>query len=904
MTAKIAKAEMSDLAKHELAYVLYLRSGMHVKGGASRLELECRVGRLSEDEWAEIRRVRSEAEQWKSLGLDAAHVRRVAKLKFSQSPPVVDEYFAGKNKAAVLLAMMRLRPEDVELRDPELTDEQRALVQTNHPRVIVNAGPGTGKTTVAVMRVRELWRRGENVALITFMNDPVDECYRRLLLLGVDKEALTVHGGKLASQVFVGTVDSLVGCCVQSYSYRDFGAPQGNEFDSCIREFIESGPAVKFGVRHVVVDEAQDIDELRWAAVCKLVGEGRVKTLMVLGDPRQRVYSARGKWYDELWRRCDSMYWRCGLTRTFRVRNGRLLRIMNALSRQRPELHVELSSPLALQDNFQDVSVCEVGAGAKESILVRYAENLNRAIKAGALHPCDIAVVTPALKNDSKTSRLAHRLKEVLREKVSSEIKILTIEKAKGREFELVILVEIGALYDWLAGVMDRSTAMSKEFVAWTRARSKVTAFVSALKDRQFITKIPRELIAQCLRKGIELASAPQLLYCEGCRLCVSSLTRDHGFHALLDENDFFCDVSVEERSEIRFAKPFELGDEDDALLWGTVIGLVVETYIARQVPDALRRFAEAKYVLLKKDQKQSEWWRPYDPDNNVLYGCEGGVNTYTREEFERLKRVLKSEYAAWGWKEWFELGDVLNFMTTCARRRLRRAMREEIRRLDFPRASVARLADWLRQRFGAQVTCEKYLRVQQIVGYADLVFERAVVELKWVESVEQYARQAYVYASLEKKEAYVYNMRTGELARVRSAKSYEEWSFIMNMFGQLRVEEMFFNRLTHDESLGVLYLRSVDGYAAARTERGVSQVSLDNMYKSVFGRELNCKRYWYDDAQRARIRAWVEQRGGVFCNDLRELYKYLTKRSYVPDDPGIALATVIRIVENDIKLF
>ena len=156
-------------------------------------------------------------------------------------------------------------------------------------RLIVDAGPGTGKTAVACERLAHLIRTGEltpvNALMISFTRTAVAEIRNRL------HEYVGTH----AYAVRIATIDS------HAWSIHSAHVPgaklTGSSFDENIEDttrLIETDDAVKeelFRLEHVVIDEAQDIVGVR-AELVGLLAENLNENcgVTVFADKAQAIY--------------------------------------------------------------------------------------------------------------------------------------------------------------------------------------------------------------------------------------------------------------------------------------------------------------------------------------------------------------------------------------------------------------------------------------------------------------------------------------------------------------------------------------------------------------------------------------------------------------------------------------
>ena len=169
----------------------------------------------------------------------------------------------------------------------------KALIEGQHASV--NAVAGSGKTTSVIMLASYLHAesRGRRILLLTYNKKLKEETRERIVKLGL-KDVVEAHSFHAAG--------------VKYYS------------DECMRDDgLKRSVLLNIGWRKtparwdfVVIDEAQDVDRLKFAFVMKLIGKsltggGSPPQLLVIGDVRQSIYSYRGT--DERFLRLSNQIW-------------------------------------------------------------------------------------------------------------------------------------------------------------------------------------------------------------------------------------------------------------------------------------------------------------------------------------------------------------------------------------------------------------------------------------------------------------------------------------------------------------------------------------------------------------------------------------------------------------------
>lgn len=176
--------------------------------------------------------------------------------------------------------------------DPRWDDGQREVIHAPvDERLLVQAGPGAGKTDVACARVARFVDDGipgDRILLVSFTNAAVEEMRDRIRNLG----AADAH--QLAS-VHVRTIDSLA--AVLRFNYREEEVDFSG-YDENLEDFLDllRNPTTFLtdyldSFRHVIVDEAQDVTGLRRRVLEELFDHLPDRCgITVFGDSCQSIY--------------------------------------------------------------------------------------------------------------------------------------------------------------------------------------------------------------------------------------------------------------------------------------------------------------------------------------------------------------------------------------------------------------------------------------------------------------------------------------------------------------------------------------------------------------------------------------------------------------------------------------
>lgn len=170
-------------------------------------------------------------------------------------------------------------------------DDQKAVIEaSSDARLLVEAGPGTGKTAVACARVARLLDEGvvsSGIWLFSFTRTAVQEIRQRIRLLAQqDSEAAGVR---------ITTIDSHAWQVHQGFAE---GQPIIRDYDENIAEVLklvtsDRGDVVDFlaSFEHIIVDEAQDMLGIRADLLLQIIRRLQPSCgVTVFADSAQAIY--------------------------------------------------------------------------------------------------------------------------------------------------------------------------------------------------------------------------------------------------------------------------------------------------------------------------------------------------------------------------------------------------------------------------------------------------------------------------------------------------------------------------------------------------------------------------------------------------------------------------------------
>ena len=197
----------------------------------------------------------------------------------------LDKYFPEEERK--LEISRNMTPERFERLFGNLSDMQRAIIQDrDSERILVLAGPGSGKTRILVHKLASLLMmeevKHEQLLMLTFSRAAATEFKARLLQL-VGNAAHFVEIKTFHSYCFdlVGRIGNL----------RD----TDHVVEDAVRMILQGQTeTAKITKTVLVIDEAQDMDEKEYALVQALARTNEHMRIIAVGDDDQNIYEFRG----------------------------------------------------------------------------------------------------------------------------------------------------------------------------------------------------------------------------------------------------------------------------------------------------------------------------------------------------------------------------------------------------------------------------------------------------------------------------------------------------------------------------------------------------------------------------------------------------------------------------------
>lgn len=212
----------------------------------------------------------------------------------------------------------------------KLNKEQKQALKSNERLILVNAGPGTGKTHLITHRILEASNKVENKRIVglSFTNQAANSLKSKLdnLIFGTDYI-------EIKERVFIGTIHSFALDCIKSYNLNilkeefTYSIIDEIEYKEIFLEFYnnkENVAAYLFEhrlltfdeiinlfrkkliddlnfknyltneIQEIIIDEAQDVDKLQYDIFLELFNNSKSLNFFLVGDQRQNIFDFRG----------------------------------------------------------------------------------------------------------------------------------------------------------------------------------------------------------------------------------------------------------------------------------------------------------------------------------------------------------------------------------------------------------------------------------------------------------------------------------------------------------------------------------------------------------------------------------------------------------------------------------
>ena len=416
------------------------------------------------------------------------------------------------------------------------SDQTKAVAGWNKSSLLINAGPGAGKTTVVCHLAAECAAHDDKVLMLVYNREAENTLTKRLKQLGVrliqkkrideaavvgcsvmtfDKFAYQIN--TRMSQVLAdgfedgledefedGNVDELAGNSAFDTAGFD-GTSYGRELNTAASAISDDRPGTeslpKWSV--IIVDEAQDVTTVHRRLIDGVVRLNPGIRKIVAGDPRQELYPGTG-WFSELWASSDDGE-RAVLHYNHRS-SPAIVDAINIYSRSAfPSLHHEQTAALGDDDAGEGVFLHEIPCTSARwwmdkhllttssqevgravgSLLVRSEPGSAYAVAPVTIEKFNLGIATAAARQsieDWKPGAILIAAHMVDKSALQNSVYIAaTSRKIKGTERDAVVVYGADVEY----GGVEISSLAKMLFVALSRARKTLHIVVRKLTGQR-----------------------------------------------------------------------------------------------------------------------------------------------------------------------------------------------------------------------------------------------------------------------------------------------------------------------------------------------------------------------------------------------------------------------------------
>ena len=251
----------------------------------------------------------NETQEIRELKLISLQV--LSKLEDDKKDAFIKGFFASKTKLELINHLQNLgeiddehpifkafRGEAIKYQEVNrLNDEQRDIYFSDvNQNINVVAGPGSGKTHTLTLRVARLvyykFANPEEILVLAYNRAVVSELKERLGKLFKD-----LGFGNLAKRIKIFTFHGLA----KKYCQKHLEGLKFEDWEAKLLQILNNTPGVVMNqlapLKHILVDEFQDIDEVRIDLLNRLNDLTKAR-LFIIGDPNQSIYGYARKVMD------------------------------------------------------------------------------------------------------------------------------------------------------------------------------------------------------------------------------------------------------------------------------------------------------------------------------------------------------------------------------------------------------------------------------------------------------------------------------------------------------------------------------------------------------------------------------------------------------------------------------
>ena len=815
--------------------------------------------------------------------------------------PLPTKHLPAKKEREAIIAYYKLKGHEIIIEKREYTDEQKILLDENIKGLyIVNAGPGTGKTTIVNQRAMNL--RDENVLIISYTNSAINENYKRLHLYpGLSKY---IGYKKYDKKINCITADSLAGHILGV-------VVDGDCYDTSIRSAINkcqtgySKPKKGIIYKHIIVDECQDIDNLRGELICKFAKYSGVDSILLFGDPRQRIKSNSGIWYTNIWieNKCNILGKanKISFTYSHRFKNEFMIDLANSISERRKNIDHKLKSLNDIKKRKIPIKIFDVDFNYPDHQILDIAKFIKDVLHLKKRVPySEICIIGPSLTKENKTSKIGNKICAVFKDYgipcwtrsdgsyQPNGILFSTIHSVKGKEFDYIFVFGISNYPDTFY-MIPYDEAESLIYVLHTRARKKIY-YIS----HKCI--LPRGIEERFVKNYTKPSISSEAdLFHSASQMSVSDVSTDFGFNTLALVNNFDLYSEEIEFPNVEFPKK---PNDIEASIWGILCQLGVQIYVTKSYPDICKDYINKKYRIEEHGiysnlLRKKKIYNGRDIETGEIIISSNSINMIRKNEYDTLKNILTKNINELGFYDYLLLTQIYIFLTSG-----HMVTRYDLSNINDFHANLndyfIKIADNIHNLFGKPLKAESYIINDRYCGSIDIEMEDFIIELKTTErntflKTEYY--QAWIYSLIGLyKTSILINIQKSLAVKICSKKSIHQWKYFLTNFHQLKSHVELTNdrlnkKIKYKELLSPIHLDYnifvCDTEFIFNTQNSIifdiSIINLKEPYNSIIS-----SIYLTGDYNLNFATEWLKQKKELFLtspslNDIKERFTYIT---------------------------
>lgn len=761
----------------------------------------------------------------------------------------------GEEKLCIIIYYM-LRNMKIERNIRTWSDEQLQAINSDSRFTIINAGPGTGKSSSMNERLYRLYsEKKEGVILVSYTNSAINENFERLF------EYPGMYCNMIKKEyrkpVVVTTIDSIAGYICSTVGKMSYQAHSVFENIKQIKEtnHVNYEESIKRAYnlaktqpeklrekletyKHIIIDEAQDVDLLRAALVFELVYQGVFKTCIIAGDPKQRLNDKAGDWFVNLWTsKTDPVgnpveITKIGYSTSYRFKTQLMLDLSNSLSSRRPTIHHELKFPPNFKPEFSDKIDYRILPYniVNDNELNRFADELITLNKNEKIPFSQMLIAGPSLFKENKTAGFIMKLITVLtKNKIPcfadtegsyrpDGIQVATVNACKGKEFDVVILVGFGD-YPNTFTMIPYDSAESQIYVVHTRARKRIYHLLHMPKlprglDSKFMVPHFAEVEANHKLAESEKEEKIEEKNTSNSKLNVSDLAKDFGFSEFITTNKFaytYKDYTLSTPLISKFPA------RTNPRWWGIAVQTGICMYTLGQYPKIFQEFTRKNYMVVSNQEyiemvRRNEIINGYDVERGSYVVPRSVVNGVTEDERQRCQILSTKHPFTLTWDDFVFIVMICDFFYSG-----HMLSRYEIQNPDMPAdifKNFMEIGKTLNAKFGNAAGDEFPVNFKtsyaMIAGKIDILFARNSNDITFLEikTVDREFKDSDRYQTLlyyllgkmglpvtTKITAILYNPLNGKFEEIATNNNLERWNYILKAYLQLACHVSFTER-------------------------------------------------------------------------------------------------------------